>query len=99
MQNESAPVEIRQLLDSKEVEIIWSDSSITRIKDIDLRRACRCADCRRKSGGSALIGQLEDIRILKIIPVGAYAIHLSFDDQHDRGIFPWEYLKQLGYTV
>ena len=99
MQNESAPIEIRQLLASRELEIIWSDGSIARIKDVDLRRACRCTDCRRESGGPSMISHSENIRILKIIPVGAYAVQFCFDDQHDRGIFPWDYLRQLGRTV
>ena len=96
MQNESAPIEIRQLLDSRELAITWRDGIITRIKDADLRRACRCTDCRRESGGPGMTGHSEDIRILAIVPVGAYAVQLCFDDQHDRGIFPWDYLRQLG---
>lgn len=97
MQNESAPIEIRQLLDSREIEITWSDGFITRIKDADLRRACRCTDCRSKSGAQAPTDQSENIRILTIVPVGAYAVQFCFDDQHDRGIFPWDYLRQLGH--
>lgn len=38
----------------------------------------------------------EDVRIIKLDPVGHYALSLSFDDNHDTGIYSWEYLYQLG---
>lgn len=99
MPDESVPIEIRQLLVSRELQIMWSDGSITRFKDVDLRRACRCTDCRRESGGPGMISHSENIRILNINPVGAYAVQFCFDDRHDKGIFPWDYLRQLGRAV
>ena len=38
----------------------------------------------------------EDVRILRVEPVGNYAVRLVFDDLHDTGIFSWEYLLRLG---
>ena len=38
----------------------------------------------------------EDVNITEIIPTGNYAIKLVFDDNHDTGIFTWEYLHELG---
>lgn len=38
----------------------------------------------------------EDVNIGRIEPVGHYALQLIFDDNHDTGIFSWEYLYQLG---
>lgn len=35
------------------------------------------------------------IRILKIEPVGNYAIRLTFEDGHNTGIFTWDYLVRL----
>ncbi len=37
-----------------------------------------------------------DVQILKVDPVGHYAVRLTFDDMHDSGIFTWTYLHQLG---
>lgn len=37
-----------------------------------------------------------DVEILKVEPVGNYAVRISFDDMHDTGIFTWEYLRKLG---
>ena len=37
-----------------------------------------------------------EVEILKIEPVGHYAVRLTFDDMHDTGIFGWDYLRELG---
>ncbi|WP_248304677.1 DUF971 domain-containing protein [Breoghania sp. L-A4] len=37
-----------------------------------------------------------DVGIMKIEPVGNYAVKLIFDDMHDTGIFSWDYLLRLG---
>lgn len=36
------------------------------------------------------------VAIIKIDPVGNYAIRLTFDDMHSTGIFSWSYLLKLG---
>jgi len=38
-------------------------------------------------------GQVE---IIKVEPVGNYAVRLVFDDMHDTGIYSWEVLYRLG---
>ena len=38
----------------------------------------------------------EDVNITQIDPVGHYALKLVLDDNHDSGIFSWEYLHNLG---
>ena len=38
----------------------------------------------------------EDVNITAIEPQGNYAIKLVFDDQHDTGLYTWEYLYELG---
>ncbi|HAN56792.1 MAG: gamma-butyrobetaine hydroxylase-like domain-containing protein [Pseudomonadota bacterium] len=96
MQNDPTPIEIRQLQASGELEISWSDGFVSRFKDAALRRACRCTTCRQASARQDVIPCPQDIRIRSIVPIGSYAIQLCFDDGHDRGIFPWDYLRQLG---
>jgi DUF971 family protein len=39
----------------------------------------------------------KDVAILKIEPVGNYAVRITFDDFHDTGIFTWDYLHTLGH--
>lgn len=38
-----------------------------------------------------------NVAILKIEPVGNYAVRITFDDFHDTGIFTWAYLHTLGH--
>ena len=37
-----------------------------------------------------------NVAILKMEPVGNYAVRITFDDFHDTGIFTWAYLATLG---
>jgi DUF971 family protein len=39
----------------------------------------------------------KDVAILKIEPVGNYAVRITFDDFHDTGIFTWAYFHTLGH--
>lgn len=36
------------------------------------------------------------VAIIKIDPVGNYAVRLTFDDMHSTGIYSWDYLLKLG---
>lgn len=37
-----------------------------------------------------------NVQIMKLEPVGNYAVRIVFDDMHDTGIFSWVYLAELG---
>ena len=37
-----------------------------------------------------------DATIVRIEPVGNYAVRIVFNDGHDTGIFTWSYLHELG---
>ncbi len=43
-----------------------------------------------------LISGKRNVEIMKVEPVGNYAIRIVFDDMHDTGIFSWTYLAELG---
>ncbi|MBV9346843.1 MAG: DUF971 domain-containing protein [Pseudolabrys sp.] len=38
----------------------------------------------------------KNVMILEVLPVGNYAVRLTFDDMHSTGIFSWHYLGDLG---
>jgi DUF971 family protein len=38
----------------------------------------------------------KDVGILRVEPVGNYAVRIVFDDGHDTGLYVWEYLHELG---
>lgn len=60
-----------------------------------LRRECPCSQCRafRVRGSQPLVS--DAVRVVEIHPQG-YGVQLVFSDGHQRGIYPWAYLAQLG---
>lgn len=42
------------------------------------------------------VGGKRNVEILKVEPVGNYAVRITFDDMHDTGLFSWTYLHKLG---
>lgn len=48
-------------------------------------------DAERKT-----VGGKRAVAITEIIPVGSYAVRLTFDDLHSTGIYTWDYLYELG---
>lgn len=65
------------------------------IQHARLRRECPCSQCRafRLRGSLPLVS--DAVRVLEIHPQG-YGVQLIFSDGHQRGIYPWAYLAQLG---
>ena len=47
-------------------------------------------------GQAVLVTGKENVGILRVEPVGQYAVKLVFDDGHDSGLFTWKYLHELG---
>jgi DUF971 family protein len=37
------------------------------------------------------------VKIDKLEPVGNYAVRIRFDDDHDTGLYSWDYLHELGH--
>ncbi len=42
------------------------------------------------------VGGKRMVAITEIVPVGTYAVRLTFDDLHETGIYSWDYLHELG---
>jgi DUF971 family protein len=89
------PAEIALIEDQTALTIIWQDGEVSRLDAGVLRRASRAAsEIRRQSDGVGL--NLPDgFRVDAVQPVGSYALRLFFSDGHDRGIYPWAYLREL----
>ena len=47
-------------------------------------------------GQEQLVWGKRNVRILKLEPVGTYAVRIIFDDGHSTGLFTWPYLLKLG---
>jgi DUF971 family protein len=51
------------------------------------------------AGQRKIITGKEHVKILRIEPVGNYAIKLIFDDGHDTGLYTWTYLYEMGANL
>jgi DUF971 family protein len=95
--NPPTPVDIVDHQGSGVLEIGWADGATSRLPHRLLRMQCRCAACeqqRRHGGGLPAAGAA--LRLARIDAVGALGLNLAFSDGHDRGIYPWALLRQLG---
>ena len=90
---EAAPIAMEVRPDR--VRLQWAEG-VSDLSAADLRAACRCGGCR----ASRLRGEPPtadaQVRLSSAAPVGQYAVQLIFGDGHDRGIYPWALLRELG---
>lgn len=85
------PLSLRNHKPSATLHVAWDDGAQQALTHALLPGQCQCADCKtiRRNSGEALPVQ-DDIR-----PVGEYSVQLVFSDGHDRGIYPWVFLRSL----
>lgn len=73
----------------------WDDG-IGTIAAATLRQHCRCAPCQSARLRGTLAAPTGDALVLAdALPVGHYALQLRFADGHERGIYPWQTLREL----
>ena len=53
------------------------------------------SDIFGKVSGGTNITEFPNVKILKVSPVGNYAIRILFSDGHSTGIYSWDYLRKL----
>lgn len=75
--------------------IRWSDGGESRLSHERLRQACRCASCEQQRRDGTLQAVAPSVRLTDIHAVADKALNLVFSDGHDRGIYPWAYLRAL----
>jgi prepilin-type processing-associated H-X9-DG protein len=72
----------------------WADGTCSVLPHGWLRLHCRCAACVRAARDGA--PEPEPAALAAIRPVSGQGLNLVFADGHDRGIYPWAYLRALG---
>ncbi|WP_331375230.1 DUF971 domain-containing protein [Sinorhizobium chiapasense] len=74
--------------------VTWDDGLVSDIPAPVLRAHSRAASqVRAEIEGRA--ASFEGVTLTGAEAIGAYAVRLVFSDGHDRGIYPWEYLRSL----
>lgn len=91
----SIPSSIKFHKQSQLLELKWDGASFELPAEY-LRVYSPSAEVRGHGMGNEVLqfGK-KDVRILKLEPIGNYALKISFDDSHDSGLYPWVYLKEL----
>jgi DUF971 family protein len=80
------------------LRIAWADGHESILDVRRLRLACGCAACVDEWTGEDRLdpGAVpEDVRPLRIQPVGRYAIQIDWSDGHATGIYPFRRLREL----
>jgi len=83
------------------ITIVWDDGITTECTAEELRDGCPCAECQ---GETVLLHTYPPIPrlhvaghydIKAIVPVGSYAVQITWGDGHATGLYTWNYLRQL----
>ncbi len=89
-----APLSIENAVRDQCMILQWDARDAQRIGYQQLRAACPCAKCRagRMQGRIALVDA--GVQLVGMQDM-VYGLQLVFSDGHDRGIYPWAYLREL----
>ena len=95
MSEEVIPLRIELRPRTRSLFIELSDGTSMEVSHRALRMQCRCAGCVfvRRSGRT--VSAPDDVELLAVVPYGPNAVQLIFSDGHERGIFPFPYLRAL----
>ncbi len=89
--------EIRLRREDKRLDVTFEDGKSWSFTAEFLRVLSPSAEVQGHSPDQrqAVAGR-KHVGIMKVEPVGNYAVKLVFDDLHDSGIYSWDYLYALG---
>lgn len=95
--NTPRPTDIRLHQQSRKLEISFDDGAHFILPCEFLRVYSPSAEVRGHGAGQEVLQTgKEVVNIVAIEPVGLYAIRLIFSDEHDTGLYSWDYLYDLG---
>lgn len=82
---------------SRVLEIAFSDGKQFRLPCEFLRVHSPSAEVRGHGPGQEVLQTgKKNVEIVRVDPVGSYAIQLAFSDGHDTGIYSWDLLYEYG---
>ena len=93
------PTEINLHQVSRVLELTFEDGANFKLPTEYLRVYSPSAEVQGHGPGQDVlqVGK-EDVNIERIEPIGHYAVRLVYDDNHDSGLYSWDYLYELGAT-
>ena len=94
---DSAPTAIRLRRASRVLEVSFPDGEQYSLSFEYLRTHSPSAEVQGHGPGQDVLQiAKENVELLRVEPVGHYAVRLVFDDGHDTGLYTWRYLRELG---
>lgn len=95
--SEPWPLELRLAKDRKTLTVAFDDGQSYALTAEYLRVESPSAEVKGHGPGQEqLVFGKKNVRILRLEPVGTYAVRIIFDDSHSTGLFTWTYLAKLG---
>jgi DUF971 family protein len=94
---DSWPTELRLDKDKRVLSVTFEDGKSFALPAELLRVLSPSAEVQGHSEAQRVtVAGKKNVGIVRIEPVGNYAVRIVFDDGHDTGLFVWEYLRELG---
>lgn len=93
----AAPTELRVSKDKRTLTVSFDDGTSYALSAELLRVESPSAEVQgHDPSQKKIVPGKRNVEIMKIEPVGNYAVRISFDDMHDTGIYSWETLQTMG---
>jgi DUF971 family protein len=84
---------------SRVLEVTFDDGQTFSLPFEYLRVYSPSAEVRGHGPGQeALQLGKHEVQLVRVEPIGNYAVRLDFDDGHNTGLYTWAYLYELGTT-
>lgn len=91
------PVELRLKRAEQVLEVAFDDGTRFALPAEYLRVESPSAEVQGHGPGQKVtVAGRRHVGMLRVEPVGNYAVRIVFDDLHDSGIYSWDYLHRLG---
>lgn len=100
METASYPSQLSNDRQGRVLDIVWDDGATQQLPHLLLRSQCKCTVCQSRRLLAEAVQSLPtapppEVRIDEIRQIGLYGVQLVFSDGHERGIYPWAYLREL----
>lgn len=76
------------------IHFVWENEKTITLSHDQLRQSCPCAFCRYNKIKKLPVTLVEHVHVVELNSQG-YGAQICFSDGHDKGIFPWIYIKNM----
>lgn len=90
------PTDLSYSAEDKSLRVTFESGQSFDLPAEYLRVESPSAEVQAHGGEKVIVGGRRHVGIMRIEPVGNYAVRLIFDDLHDTGIYSWRTLYELG---